>query len=97
MQQLKEVYATSRLNPRERMSSRTPLSLIIWDEIVMSGKYSPEALDLTLKDLLKNDRPFGGTCVLMSGDWRQVAPVLKFGTPSEIVEHAFLSSHLWKH
>ncbi|CAN0198447.1 unnamed protein product [Ectocarpus sp. 13 AM-2016] len=33
----------------------------------------------------------------MSGDWRQVAPVLKFGTPSEIVEHAFLSSHLWKH
>ncbi|CAN0571068.1 unnamed protein product, partial [Ectocarpus sp. 12 AP-2014] len=71
-------------------------SLIIWDEIVMSGKYSPEALDLTLKDLLKNDRPFGGKCVLMSGDWCQVAPVLKFGTPSEIVEHAFLSSHLWQ-
>ncbi|CAM9146776.1 unnamed protein product, partial [Ectocarpus sp. 12 AP-2014] len=81
----------------ERVHVLKNASLIIWDEIVMSGKYSPEALDLTLKDLLKNDRPFGGQCVLMSGDWRQVAPVLKFGTPSEIVEHAFLSPHLWKH
>ena len=33
----------------------------------------------------------------MSGDWRQVGPVLKFGTPSEVVEHAFLSSRLWQH
>ena len=33
----------------------------------------------------------------MSGDWRQVGPVVKFATPSEVVEHAFLSSHLWKH
>ncbi|CAN0579455.1 unnamed protein product, partial [Ectocarpus sp. 12 AP-2014] len=81
----------------ERAHALKNASLITWDEIVMSGKYSPEALNLTLKDLLKNDRPFGGKCVLMSGDWRQVAPVLKFGTPSEIVEHAFLSSHLWQH
>ena len=71
--------------------------LIVWDEIVMSGKYSPRALDLTLKNLMHNDKPFGGKCVLMSGDWRQVRPVLKFGTPSEVVEHAFLSSRLRQH
>ena len=46
---------------------------------------------------MHNDKPFGGKCVLMSGDWRQVGPVLKFGTPSEVVEHAFLSSRLWQH
>ena len=63
----------------------------------MSGKYSPEAFDSTLKDLMHNDKAFGGKCVLMSGDWRQVGPVLKFGTPSEVVEHAFLSSRLWQH
>ena len=31
------------------------------------------------------------------GDWRQVGPVLKCGTPSEVVEHAFRSSRLWQH
>ena len=81
----------------ERAQVLKQACLIVWDEIVMSGKYSPEALDLTLKALMHNDKPFGGKCVLMSGDWRQVGPVLKFGTPSEVVEHAFLSSRLWQH
>ncbi|CAM9160935.1 unnamed protein product [Ectocarpus sp. 13 AM-2016] len=36
--------------------------------------------------------------LLFSGDRRQVAPVLPFGTESEIVEYAFfLSSGLWSH
>ena len=62
----------------ERAQVLKQACLIVWDEIVMSGKYSPEALDLTLKDLMHNDKPFGGKCVLMSGDWRQVGHVLKF-------------------
>ncbi|CAN0282816.1 unnamed protein product, partial [Ectocarpus sp. 13 AM-2016] len=41
--------------------------------------------------------PFGGKAILFSGDWRQVAPVLKYGTEAEIVEQAFLSSYFWKH
>lgn len=28
-------------------------SLIIWDEVVMSSKFSPEALNLTIQDLCK--------------------------------------------
>ncbi|CAN0269966.1 unnamed protein product, partial [Scytosiphon promiscuus] len=70
-------------------------SLIIWDEVVMSSKFAPEALNITLQDLCNSELPFGGKTILFSGDWRQVAPVLKFGTQTEIVEHAFLSSHLW--
>lgn len=72
-------------------------SLIVWDEIVMSSKFSPEALHLTLQDLCQNDLPFGGKTILFSGDWRQVAPVLQYGTEVEIVERAFLSSYLWEH
>ena len=72
-------------------------SLIIWDEIVMSSKFAPEALNLTLQDICKNELPFGGKTILFSGDWRQVPPVLHFGTETEIVEHAFLSSFLWSH
>ena len=72
-------------------------SLIVWDEVVMSSKFSPEALHLTLQDICQNELPFGGNTILFSGDWRQVAPVLKYGTEVEIVEQAFLSFYLWKH
>ena len=57
----------------------------------------PRSLALTLQDLCQNDLPFGGKKNLFSGDWRQVAPVLKYGTEVEIVEQAFLSSYMWKH
>ena len=72
-------------------------SLIIWDEVVMSSKFAPDALNLTLQDLCKCDLPFASKTILFSGDWRQVGPVLKFGTETEIVERAFLSSSLWQH
>ena len=35
--------------------------------------------------------------MLFAGDWRQVRPVVVFGTPADIVESSFISSHLWKH
>ncbi|CAM9575014.1 unnamed protein product [Sphacelaria rigidula] len=63
----------------------------------MSSKYSSEALDLTLQDLCHNNLPLGGKTIIFSEDWRQVAPVLKIGSEAEIVEHAFMSSHLWSH
>lgn len=72
-------------------------SLIFWHEIVLSSKYSPEALDLTLQDLHPNDLPSHGKTIIFSVNWRQVAPVLKFDSEVEIVEYALLSSHLWKH
>lgn len=42
--------------------------LIIWDEVAMSSRFAPEALDFTLKDLMNNELPFGGKTVLFSGD-----------------------------
>ena len=63
----------------------------------MSSKFAPEALDLSLQDLCKSELPFAGKTSLFSGDWRQVGPVLKFGTETEIVDRAFLSSNLWQH
>lgn len=63
----------------------------------MPSKFAPEAITLTLQDLCENVSPFGGKTTLVSGDWRQAAPVFKWGTENEIAEHAFLSSHLWQH
>ena len=46
---------------------------------------------------MNNDLPFGGQTIVFSGDWRQCGPIVKFGTARDIVDEAFLSSHLWKH
>ncbi|CAN0089614.1 unnamed protein product [Laminaria digitata] len=71
--------------------------LLIWNECPMSSKYAPEALDLTLRDLMNNDLPFGGKTIVFSGDWRQCGPIVKFSTAADVVEQEFLPSHLWKH
>ncbi|MEP4214434.1 MAG: hypothetical protein ABJL35_03655, partial [Parasphingorhabdus sp.] len=69
-------------------------SLIVRDEVVISSKVSPEALNSTLQEISKSDLPFADQTFWFGGDWRQVGPDHKFGTESEIVEHAFLPSNL---
>ena len=46
---------------------------------------------------MNNDLRFGGRTVVFSGDWRHCGPIVKFGTARDLVDEAFLSSHLWKH
>jgi len=38
---------------------------------------------------------FGGKTILMSSDWRQTSPIVPSATPADIVDAAFISSHLW--
>lgn len=52
---------------------------LIWDEAPMTHKYAFEAVDRTLRDITKHDKPFGGITVVMCGDFRQVLPVVKKG------------------
>ena len=81
----------------ERAEVLRRADLIIWAEIPMSDRLAPEALDNTLRDLRRCDRPFGGTTILFAGDWRQVGRVVLFGTPADVVESALISSYLWTH
>ena len=74
----------------ERAEVLRKADLIIWDKIPMSNRLAPEALDHTLRDLRRCDRPFGGTTVLFAGDWRQVGPVVLFGTPADVIEWALI-------
>ena len=69
--------------------------LIIWDELSMTHKYCVEALNKTLRHLLNTDSLFGGKTILFSGYWRQVGPVVKYGSASDTVEAAVISSSLW--
>ncbi|XP_038721985.1 ATP-dependent DNA helicase PIF1-like [Tripterygium wilfordii] len=76
--------------------------LIIWDEAPMTNKYSFEALDKTLRDVLRFtnpksfQQPFGGKVVVFGGDFRQILPVVPKGTRQDIVFATINSSYLWK-
>ncbi|XP_019171089.1 PREDICTED: ATP-dependent DNA helicase PIF4-like [Ipomoea nil] len=76
--------------------------LIIWDEAPMMHKFCFEALDRTMRDLLRfinprsSDMTFGGKTVVFGGDFRQILPVIPKGTRPDIVRASISSSYLWK-
>ena len=70
-------------------------SLIIWDEIVMCLRYRIEAVDPTLRVIMKSPNvPFGRKCVLFTRDFRQILPVLPRDSQAMIVFMCFRYSHL---
>ena len=71
------------------------VDLIIWDEVVMCNRYCIEALDRTLRDIMKTDERFGGKCVLFSGDFRQILPVISGGSRAQVVHASFKSSPIF--
>lgn len=76
-------------------------SLIIWDEAPMAHKFCFEALDKSLKDILKTryngsiDKPFGGLTVVCGGDFRQILPVIPKGTRAEVIDASLNLFNLW--
>ena len=59
--------------------------LLIWDEALICHKFNFEALDKSLKDIMHNDRPFGGKVIIFCGDFRQILPVVPRCNRSNIV------------
>ncbi|XP_071739185.1 uncharacterized protein [Rutidosis leptorrhynchoides] len=78
-------------------------SLIIWDEAPMIHKHFFEALDRTLRDIMRQtspeneDKVFGGKVVVFGGDFRQILPVVPKGSRQDIVNASLNSSYLWDH
>ena len=72
-------------------------SLIIWDEVVTCVHYCIAAVDRSLRVIMKSPNvPFGAKCVLFSGDFRQILPVVRRGSRSMIVFMCFKSSTLYE-
>ena len=78
-------------------------SLIIWDEACMINKFAFEALDRTLRDIMRfstsnsRDKPFGGKTIVLGGDFRQILPVIPRASREDIVNATINSSNLWPH
>nr|XP_043639442.1 uncharacterized protein LOC122610526 [Erigeron canadensis] len=77
--------------------------LVIWDEAPMIHKHCFEALDRSMRDILRSNQPnsedkfFGGKVVVLGGDFRQILPVIPKGSRSNIVNASLNSSYLWHH
>jgi hypothetical protein len=78
-------------------------SLIIWDEAPMAHRNCFEAVDRSLRDILRfsdpnsTDKPFGGKTIVLGGDFRQILPVVAKGRREQIVEASINKSSLWKY
>ncbi|XP_074310504.1 uncharacterized protein LOC141646532 [Silene latifolia] len=75
--------------------------LIIWDEAPMTHRHCFEALDKSLKDVMRvldvenAEVPFGGKVVVFRGDFRQILPVVSKGSRADVVAASLCSSYLW--
>jgi ATP-dependent DNA helicase PIF1 len=63
----------------------------------MTHKRSLEALDRTLKDLRDNQNIFGGTMILLSGDFRQTLPVIPQSTVTDELNACLKLSNFWRY
>ncbi|XP_044450928.1 uncharacterized protein [Triticum aestivum] len=78
-------------------------SLILWDEAPMANKQCFEALDKSLRDVLRftNEnscaKPFGGMTVVLGGDFRQILPVVPKGGREHIIDASIKCSYLWQY
>ncbi|KAG2213497.1 hypothetical protein INT47_009171 [Mucor saturninus] len=76
----------------------TELRVIILDEISMISLRQMLWIDKRLKDIFRNDKPFGGKHVLVLGDFLQLPPVHDFaiysGFPNDPIRHIKLTE-LW--
>ena len=61
----------------------------------MMEKLNFEAVDRTLKLLLKNDKPFRGVMFRLAGDFRQILPVMQIITNKESVIENTINFHIY--
>ena len=69
----------------------------------MTHRHTFEAVDKTLKDIMKaidpslKEKPFGGKVIVFGGDFRQILPVVIKGSRQDIVGSCLRRSTLWTH
>jgi len=75
--------------------------VILWDEAPMTHRHAYEALDRSLRDIMKIVEPqlekelFGGKIICFGGDFRQILPVVKKGNKSDTIAACLNRSYLW--
>ncbi|UYV81417.1 hypothetical protein LAZ67_20001143 [Cordylochernes scorpioides] len=71
-------------------------NVIIYDEATMAPKDALRCINNLLKEIMQNEKPFGGKTIVFGGDFRQTLPVVPRGTQAAIVESSIKFHPLWK-
>jgi hypothetical protein len=71
-------------------------SLIIWDEVAMTKRQCIERLDRSLQDIMECALLFEGKVMVFGGDFRQVLPVVTYGTRAHVTDATLQRSYLWR-
>ena len=61
----------------------------------MASKLEFIAVDKLLKDLLNADKLFGNLIVIVSGDFRSILPIVRYGNRTQIRNNTVKRSNLW--
>ncbi|XP_044760319.1 uncharacterized protein LOC123317775 [Coccinella septempunctata] len=101
------VHSTFRLPLHLNASSRSSITaqsqeadhlrkirLIIWDEVSMASYHVLNIVDDLLRDVCMDPRPFGGKCILLGGDVKQLLPVASGRV--EQIELFFTNYRFWR-
>ncbi|XP_020985767.1 LOW QUALITY PROTEIN: uncharacterized protein LOC107461290 [Arachis duranensis] len=97
-------YSTCNIKQGSQLAELiTRCKLIIWDEAPMVHKFCFEALDRTMRDIMRfsnrnsESMPFGGKTIVFGGDFRQILPVIPKGSRQDIVNATINASYIWDH
>ena len=71
--------------------------IIILDEITMLHYNYLDALNRFLKELMESSEIFGGKLLVLSGDFRQILPIVPQGGRPQIVHVCVKSSETWQY
>ncbi|KAJ8910343.1 hypothetical protein NQ315_004542 [Exocentrus adspersus] len=87
---------TSSVTPTsEQGRAIAAASLIIIDEVSMVTSLIFNVIEQALRDICRNERPFGNKIILIGGDFRQTLPVVVGGDRCMIVNSCIQSSRHW--
>jgi predicted ATPase len=68
-------------------------SVIVLDEGSMLHYHNLDAIDKFLKQLMETDKIFGGKMFIICGDFRQMLPVIRYGSKADIVWPLYQNLH----
>ena len=83
----------SRQSPLADLIARCKVILI--DEATMLNRKAYEAIDRTLRDVLRCDHTFGGKVIVFAGDWKQCLPVVPGASRATIVGSTLQNTTFW--
>ena len=71
-------------------------ALIMIDELPMLHRNHLERIDITLRDIMGDDRPFGGKFILGAGDFRQTSVVVESASRRVMLNSVVLAAPVWR-